>query len=399
MGFPTHLHQLITKHVTLPGETKSTAKKSPGSDHHLLASVSKTFLPGLDVALEITRDLELCEIKSLIQVLSKFLEPIENSKVYLTDMLVFFHLQDSEIFDKYLRLQLQKLDTRSKPAKPVSSNLFMLPAMVPEKREEHPGVSIRMLSRALEQTRELLLKLICGTASYSDIIADGSLHLKSLDIDREFEILNRYALFAKIDDGNPEGLEGVKAMLQLFQFTRHIQTIHGVCQQYHLEGCLEDPDLQELVDLVNTLEVEENRDKLTAKDAIDKMERVSQSLCLEKGQNLKFLDLFAAVADSTAFHQFIVKDKGFVGEHGQVLFRQQYQLITTQLQHEEYKEIVLNHLIAAFKFIMPFTDCEQDFHCMMVQVSTLNAYDARRQLETVNRNINLIRLWFSRAEV
>ena len=58
------------------------------------------------------------------------------------------------------------------------------------------------------------------------------------------------------------------------------------------------------------------------------------------------LELFTAVGDSTAFYQF-VRDKQFVGEKGQAVFQQQYQLITAQLQHEEYNETVLNHLYAA----------------------------------------------------
>ena len=92
-------------------------------------------------------------------------------------------------------------------------------------------------------------------------------------------------------------------------------------------------------------------------------------------------------------------EKEFVGVDGQALFNQQYQLVTTQLQHEEYNELVLNHLFAAFRLITPFVDSEQTFSSLMCQVASLGVYDASKQLETVNRNINLIRLWFSRAEV
>lgn len=398
VGLPSQLLRPITVHVTFPGESKSVAKQSLALDHRLPANVSKNFLPGLDISLEITRELDLHELKLLVQGLDGFLAPIQSE----LGMLVFFYLSNSEIFDKYLKLQLRKMEAaEAAPSKQVSTSAFALPAMVLGRKEEleiPQGISVRTLAEALTQTRELLLKLIRGTALYTDIIADGSLDLKLLDIDQEFEILNSYAKFAKIDLVNAEGLKGVKAMLQLFQFTRHIQAIHHVCQQYKLEGSLADPELQELVRLVDMLKVEENRAKLTARDAIEKMERVSRSLCLQGRQSPRYLELFAAVADSAFFHQFVT-EKQFVGESGQALFRQQYQLITTQLQHEEYNEAVLNHLFAAFKFITPFTDKAQKFNSLITQVASLNASDARRELETVNRNINLIRLWFSRAEV
>ena len=84
---------------------------------------------------------------------------------------------------------------------------------------------------------------------------------------------------------------------------------------------------------------------------------------------------------------------------GQAIFLQQYQLITAQLQHEEYDEQVLNHLFAAFKVISPFMDAKKSFTELMREVTALNAVNGLKQLETVNTNITLIRLWFSRAEV
>lgn len=363
-------------------------------------SITRNFHPGHDITLEVTRELTLRELKSLVQALDSFLKPIHGDSMELLDLLVFFFLSDSEIFDKYLKLELKKVDLKLHPSKYVCepSSAFLLPTLVINRqscRDTPLGITMPVLADALSQTQHLLMRLIHGTASYNEIIADGSLRLS--DIDHEFEILNRYAKFARIST-KYEGLKGVKAMLQLFQFTRHIQTIHNVCQQYRLDGCLEDPVLKDLIDLVKQLEEVANRDTLTAKDAVQKMSQVSSALCLNEGQNPKFLDVFSAIADSAVFHQFVM-EKQFVGDRGGALFQQQYQLITTQLQHEEYNELVLNHLFAAFKFIAPFTDRRQGFRALMRQVSGLNAYDAWRQLETVNRNINLIRLWFSRAEV
>ena len=49
---------------------------------------------------------------------------------------------------------------------------------------------------------------------------------------------------------------------------------------------------------------------------------MSTLLRLDDHQNARYLDLFASVADSAPFHQFVVTEEEFVGEQGQALFRQ-----------------------------------------------------------------------------
>ena len=397
--FPSPMLSVIKKHISFPGESKNSNKKSLSLEHSIPPSISKTFKPGSNVSLEITTEMNMVELKQLVRQLTTFLSPVEDN----LNLLTFFFLYNSQLFDKYLKHQLKILEEQkmSKKTEESSSPRIMhIPDMIPKKTSRSVGVSVEMLGEALENTKHYILRLIQGDAMYTEIIASGSLDLRSMDIDREFGILNSYAEHAFIDlKDAAEGLQGIKAMLQLFQYARHIQVIHNVFEQYQLEACLADPDLIELMELVEMLDEPETRNKLTAKDAIDKLKKVTELLYLDIKQNARFLDLFVAVSDSADFHQFIVQEKQFVGESGKALFVQQYQLITTHLQHEEYNEVVLNHLFAAFKMITPFTEKDLSFGALMAKVSELNAYDGRRQLETVNRNINLIRLWFSRAEV
>ena len=385
----------LSKYIIFPGETCSEDKLSLNLFSKVPAAISKSFQPGLDVSLQVTRELNLLEIKRLVQAMAGFLAPVKDD---IMQMLIYFHLNESCLFDKYLRLQLMQINfISSHDCKPAS----LLPLTYMEEEEDHElpqGILMENFAKVLRLTKELLLNFITGNASYTDIVADGSPDLNSLNIDHEFKILKEYAELYKVDAEHLEGLIGFKAMLQLFQLTRHIRTIHNVCVQYQLKCCLEDSRLRELVELSNSLEIDENRKTLTTKNAIEKMQVVRDTLCLEDKMDIKYLNLFTAVADSPVFHQFIT-EKQFVGEDGQALFNQQYQLIITQLQHEEYNEAVLNHLFAAFKLITPFVDREQTFSSLMSQVATLGAVDASKQLDTVNRNINLIRLWFSRAEV
>ena len=396
VALPSDILFTIKQHITFPGEAKTATKKDQMLTHPIECSVSNAFCPDQDIQLEITRKVTMDKLKALVQSIDNFLTPVQP---YM-DLLTFFFLRDSEIFDKYVKLQLTKLEEKQRPARKVSpAPMFALPAVVAESKptEIAKGVSINALGEVLKGTKELLLKLIKGSASYSDMIADGTLTLKSLDIDQEFSIINQYAEHAQINITNAEGLKGVKSMLELFQYTHHIRVINSVCEQFQLKKCLEDPNLRELVTLANVLDQRGDQETLTAKDAISKRKTVTKILCC--GSNVRVLELFSAVADSADFYHFIVNEKQFVGQSGQALFKQQYQLLTTHLQHEEYNEVVLNHLFAAFKLIIPFTDRDVDFSTLMSKVSGLNAYDGRRQLETVNRNINLIRLWFSRAEV
>lgn len=393
---PPPILMMIKQHVSFPGESKSQRKKQLSVERSIPSSISKLFAPGQDIKLEITTEMDLVQLKGLVRQLTTFLSPVEDN----LDLLTFFSQTESEIFDKYLKHQLKILEIAKAPKRVEESPKKFLPdiPVVEKKKEKFVGVSIELLGEALDNTKEFTLRLIQGNARYTEIIASGSLNLRS-NIDQEFGILISYAEHAAIDMKDAESLQGIKAMLQLFQYARHIQVIHSVCEQFQLEACLVDSDLLELMELVAMLDEAEMQNQLTAKDAIDRMNKVTELLCLNSTQSTKFLDLFAAVSESADFHQFIVQEKQFVGKEGKELFTAQYQLITTQLQHEEYNEVVLNHLFAAFKMITPFTEKELGFNALMTKVSELNAYDGRRQLDTVNRNINLIRLWFTRAEV
>ena len=198
-----------------------------------------------------------------------------------------------------------------------------------------------------------------------------------------------------------ELVKGLKTFLQstleliqeLFQCIHYIQTVYDVCEQYRLQGCLDDFQLVELYQLVKDLN--QNHGKVAPLEASKMIERIKKNPCLGSEE---YLELFTTVCDSNAFYQF-VHEKQFVGEKGQAVFLQQYQLITAQLQHEEYNETVLNHLYAAFKIIELFMDTHQSFQQLMSHVTSLDVTNGVKQLQTVNSNITLIQLWFSRAEV
>ena len=401
ISFPKCIHNDLTKYVLFPGEKKEEVKDLLESE--IPSSTTGQFNAGQDVSLKLSKKVTLKKLTTLVDDLQDFLNPILDCM----NMLVFFCLHHSDMFDNYLKLFLEKeakehndgvnpMCTMSMCGVPVSR----LPAVSKKSTEMESQESIKLLIlvRSLDQTKELLIKLVKGNATYNEIIAEGKLNLESLDIDQEFDILGGFILHLKHTPTSGEGLIGVRNMLELFQYTKHIEKIHSVCDQYKLQGCLEDPTLKQLTEIAEKLAPEESRRALTLNMATENMKKVKQLLFGDQKPTSHSLKLFEAVADSAAFFQFI-KNKQFSGEHGQAIFSQQYQLITAQLQHEEYDEQVLNHLFAAFKFMSPFMNVHQDFKSLMSQVVHLDTSHGFKQLETVNSHITLIQLWFSRAEV
>ena len=261
---------------------------------------------------------------------------------------------------------------------------------------------------ALENTREFILSLIKGTAKYAEFFAEGSMEesIQKFDLENEFVIMCGFPEFQEISVANEEGKERIKHMLELFQYSQLISKIPEVCSQYHLVECLKDSKLMELMDIVNSVKTAEDRAKLTGQIANNHMKKIYQILNFTNISIAKrYLKIFPAVANCVEFYQFI-QMKGFANDRS--AFSSQVELITTQLQHGDYNETVLNHLMLAFQYIIPFFDKEQNLEGLMNKINKLFrdgvgfGHDSRKdfcQLETVNSNISMIQIWFSRNEV
>ena len=268
----------------------------------------------------------------------------------------------------------------------------------------------------MNNTKRFVLRLIDGTAKCEEIMAEKSIRelLPKLDVDKEFKIMCEFPEFQKVSSDNKKGKDGIKNMLELFQCSRQIAMIPKVCEQYGLENCVNDENLKELMQIANTVNSTTGRGSITIKDATENMKRIWEMLNLKNYSEVKrCLKIFPAVENCAEFYQF-VKGKGFTGDtSSRTIFSSQVELITAQLQHEAYNETVLNHLLPAFEYIAPFLDAEQTFVDLMAKIAKLFndgvgfVRDSRRdrsqldycQLETVNSNITMIQLWFSRTEV
>ena len=397
---PTLLNQ-ISMYILFPGEERALAGKLLENLLSPTTSPTSQFQPGHEACLlRLSKKISLRSLSALVQELQKFLIPV----IEHINVLVFFKLHHSEMFEKYLRLYFRKETaesetTPSHASAGIESFAFSMPvfsSMLPEEEQERDeaveGLPLYLLERCLPRTVNLLLKMMDGIATYSEITAEGELGM--LDIEQELNTITGFATFLG-RSVSQQVLSGVQSMLELFQFTIHIQNIQCVCEQYHLQGCLEDEALHKLLTLVEELKSEANRANLTPLDASQRMLWVKESLCLDKKINYECLNLFTAVTNSAAFYQF-VRGKHFFGRNGQEIFRQQYKLIAAQLDHEE---TILKCLFQTVKLVVPFMNTKQSFRELMTQVASLDASDCSKQLEVVNTNIALVHLWFSQAEV
>jgi len=391
VGLPTTLSTLLSENFLLPGEQKPDMELV---EHVPSSSTTGKFLPpDPDVKLQLSKGVTLNVLTTLIHEILEFVHPIAE---YI-NILVYFKLHPSRVFSTYLHKEVE--------AQVLLVHTGELGQNFKNKVQERLPVTISILRNALQSTETLIGKIMKGTANYDEIVAGGLLNEQSdrnanvfaeprFDVEEEFQNLVKCPKFGVY---GTQGLYVVKCLLKLHQLPHYVEMIECVCRQYHLEKCQEDPKFKQVSKWAAVLQKEEERENLTSAKAKTMWETVQNIFCLKDGSSLKCLDLFSKIADSVDFYHFL-EEKQFTGMKGKELFIQQFELVTAQLQHEEYKETVLNHLFAAFKFISPFTDPGQSFSSLMTAVISLDTTVGLTQLDTVKKNMHLIRLWFSRAE-
>ncbi len=372
---PTNVLSCVEEFVVFPGDTRK--------EHQLVQNSLrfKKFMPhDSDIVLRVTRNFHLDKLSCLVNELSSYFDIPD------LDVLVYFNLNPSVVVDTYITYNIDQINTST------SSSSKRIPYEFGKK------VSVSVLQASLCETKMLLEQIVLGKTTYEELIAHGALNLENLDIDKEFTLIEKYFASVQKSFDCRQGLDGVKSLLELFQYSKHVGHILNTCQQYKLDRCLKDEDLLELQRLVEPVESEQSRSKTSLIQATDSMKHIKQLLCFERRKCSNYLEVFPAVADCVEFFQFL-HEEYFYDDHGRARFHEQVQLVTAQLQHEEYNERVLNHLVAAYNVMLPFLHSEQSFEDLMTKVASLDVTSGLKQLVTVRENIMLIQLWFSRTKV
>lgn len=207
-------------------------------------STNSKFQPRQKISLRLHKTVTLKELFNVVKRINDFQKPL--SKHF--KMLVFFKLRKSALFDKYLRHHLKKQSQAQVLPHAMLGSTFLLSQSLLQPPSK--GLPVNTLVEALQQTNDLIAKIIEGTATYSEVIIKDRLLLEQMNIKKEFSILSAYSSV-----GNSQGLNRVKSMLELFQYIPCIKNIKSVCEQYQLQGCLDDQLFKDLIKIM-----EEKRD-------------------------------------------------------------------------------------------------------------------------------------------
>ena len=257
----------------------------------------------------------------------------------------------------------------------------------------------------LSATMLSLKNLLTGNIPYEDL-RDLNI-LESSDKEEfkaQYQILKEFE-FEGVPESDVKDMGGIEDILYFQQFKDFLELLHDVLKLYGLTDCLSDPSIEEVLKVLSTLNSHTQMMKLTPVQAVENIANIERCLKLPKGSTgRQCVRLFSVVKESEIFSKFL-KDRNFAGLPGGRLFHQNVQLLTVNLQNEEFQEDILNNLLIAYQFISPFLIPEihlQDFLQQVYQVCKIDqdsATDDFCQLTNVNRNIDLLYLWFTRTEV
>ena len=364
--FPQELQLKLSANIIFPDERERTSTTECAK---LPSPVDDNFKPPTNTWLLLARQFSMNSLCQLVEQIAAFLAPVEPNM----DLLIYFKLCHSYLFSTHMRHTLSAIrDSATDESTPEQVHI------------------------AVDHVSTLLVKVLKGTATYGEIIGENFvLDPEILNVEEEFSTLLQCK---SLHEYGAAGFTGIKSLLKLIQFAEPILTLEQVFEQYGLDCCLKDPHFKEIRELALMLQDSEKRASISIDDAKQKWEIVHTALCLEENASPKRLELFSKVADSADFYHFL-KEKELVSTPGSAEFHHKVEIITRHQELDDYQQMVLNHLIAAFTFITPIMDpSHKSLHSLMWAVAALKLPEGLPQLETVRKNMHLIQFWFSHSE-
>lgn len=360
---------LSTYKVFIPRELENCINKSFFFPHEKPHSAVVQHLPSTAVLhLYVKASLTLENIVGLCNQLEMFLSPI---KPFL-QFLEHFCLKESQIFDIFVRKELDKYS-------------------------EHLEVPIQGFSEILKSVKEKIINILTGAAVYDDIatIAD---HLgKGIDkITREMKIITGYEEFKTISIRDT--VQSFSNVFVLHQIAEHIDAMCDFCVEFDLQQCLKDDRVKKLQAIV---QAKESWQKESIRTLSEIVQEIQELLKIKPGNDFKelsFLKLFRPLYTDTKDLRDFLTENNFRGK-GKDRFLELFDLVTQARQHDEYNAEVLNPLYAVYYVLVPLNKPDLSFQELIDEVSKLDSAQCLAQLKTVKSNIDLIRMWFSKAEV
>jgi hypothetical protein len=249
---------------------------------------------------------------------------------------------------------------------------------------------------AVKNTKYTLCSLIEGKAKYKDIKAEGAVELENMNTELEFSILEKAVRTSHVRVESESGLKGIRCILELLKASTYIETLGNIFQRYKLKSCTEDKHFLGLKDIQASV-----NDQLTPNIATEKLGHVRDILKIPENDPIDCVGFLNDIYEGEQFHKFL-SVRRFYGDQGHRAFRQQYELITAQLQNKtsNYEEEILNQLLPAFQFLSPFISTTDDvsFNTLVEAMWKLDRYNGPIQLRNICRHINLVVQWFAQVQ-
>ena len=360
MELPKDILESINEYFFYPSEKPTNARVQNLPDFH----------DGLQL-LYVKENLTYKQILSFISHIEKFL----GSLLPLIPFLEYFNLKRSKIFGKLINEQLPGNGSKT---------------------PEDLAVALRSVKSKLEN-------ILSGEAVYKDF--SPLLDKVSFVIRNEITLINNYEEFKSYQGSS--AIVHFESFLILLESRNHIDSLCSFCDEFQLEKCLESKEMIRLKEIASELKNSElwQAKKLNAftKDANeiqDLLQICSDSTVSQnRAKSFSFLELFEPLNTKTKDLRVFLNENNFRGK-GQARFKQLHALVTQQLQHEEYNSEVLAKLYTVYyNLLEPLNDKNLSFQVFLKTVSGLDVQTCLAHLRTVNENLDLVRMWFCRAEV
>ena len=343
---------------------------------------------------------QLSSLESLKDSLATFFEPLKES----LDTLVFIDLKGCQILVKCINYFLDKLY----PTYLINCHHFE--TLFTDSNEFDRDHEKRMvqLNTAVQEAETIVLALIRGNVRM-DIIVDifNSSDVKNIDLSVENKSLQQYYKLKIGDKVSVDLSNSFTALLELFDVYKHIFALKKTCQLFGLNECLNDPKMIQLIEIAKEVDEDQkmsevespNTHFIDSPDAYKKVSTIKRTFGIDDLIDNPCFNLFSLLQHGCPLYGF-AQERGYNLINGMEAFRQEYQLVTADLLHEDHHEELLAVLFGAMKLTSCFFDKSFSLFDLWTSINKIEKVSAATaQLKTVNEEIGLIRIWFNRVAV